>query len=261
MHPKSGGVAMKTIILSVCISLSVAAAQAQDSSGLLEAMSQAGGTAAKTAGWLSENEIIVAFDDTLSDTRARRTWRKDDQSGEMVRAILLNPSLTQADEQSVPYAASVLAGEAAELMLASFPSSAEKRYMIVAYSAETFIGLGGDETALTDEAWAGSVSFWKENKPRRGVRTLADQGQKKLSELEERALSSLDGLRRSSGEAFLLGAFSGNRNVRLNSEIRRSFLGGMSDGVKGRLETIREARKDYKGFKRSDSDRRKALAL
>lgn len=247
--------------LALCMPASAQTVPAPSADAVLEAMSKSGGTAARMASYLAANGVAVEFHDSVSDARARRTWKPGERAGESVRVVRVNPRYAATGEsQALP--ASVLAYEAAELMYAHMPESAEKRYIAVAAAAQSFFELGGDVSAVSDSdpEWARSLSFWKEHGPKSGVKALRKDGAKSLGDLRLSAEEGLDGLRRANAESALYGALSGSRG-RLGWGIRSGYLGQMIEGSKSRLKTIRAAEEDFKEFKKYDKARRRALGL
>jgi len=75
-------------------------------------------------------------------------------------------------------------------MLADFPVSAERSYIISAQMAETYFELGGERILLpnfdgiNDPAAAEAMRLWIENAPDEGVKFLKTRGQNTLKDID-----------------------------------------------------------------------------
>lgn len=144
--------------------------------GVMVAMYDQPGTGEMLVQWLRDNKISVESRDLGAEASAN-----------VKGAIYINPST--AKPASYIYTGALIAREAAELMLADFPDSGEKRYMVAAYTGETFFELGGTRAQMTnmdghvDAKIEESIRLWVENGPEQGVARLDQQGIRCLADL------------------------------------------------------------------------------
>lgn len=185
---------MKTTLAAVILACAAAAAGAQTQASpqaaapnrlidnVMVAMYDAPGTGEMIVQYLRDNGVSVAFDARVPNRSGHATDAKTGKS-----MIGIAPSYQQ-EPVSYRRIGVRIAKEAAELMLADFPESAEKRYMAASRMAETYFELGGTRIDMqnvdgpVDPEAEKLVFLWVENAPDEGVRVLKGQGAQTLDE-------------------------------------------------------------------------------
>ncbi|MCX5793166.1 MAG: hypothetical protein NTY45_13260 [Elusimicrobia bacterium] len=155
---------------------------------VLTAMHDQPGTAEKLVEWLRASKGVVESRDIGGEVSIH-TWLDGLAEGRKIPAIYISPKAMEP--VSYRYLGILIARESGELMLADFPESAEKSYMIASRMSETFFELGGTRMTMSDidghsdARVEESLRLWVENAPFGGVSVLKQRGFKTLKDLED----------------------------------------------------------------------------
>jgi len=155
---------------------------------VLVAMNDAPGTGEKIVQWLRDQNGVVKFMNGIPGSAVHLTLI-DMGTGEKSPAVYIDSKFSK-DPVSYRYLATLIARETSEMMLADFPMSAERAYMISAQTAEAYFELGGERAPLPridgiiDAQAADSMRLWIENAPDQGVKLLKSQGYSTLADLD-----------------------------------------------------------------------------
>jgi len=148
---------------------------------VMTAMNDAPGTGEMLVQWLRERTSLVEFSEDAQVSR--HEWRQYMAEGIQL-VIQINPAMAKKD-RPYPIVGSLIAKEAAEMMLDNFPDSAEKSYMVAARMAEVYLelaGSGADLKAFCNDASyqeaCKKIRLWAEyfTDPASGVAFLHKQG-------------------------------------------------------------------------------------
>lgn len=158
---------------------------------VMVAMYDAPGTGEHLVGWLRKNDATVEFSD-LDDLKSMNGMTLDLATGNKTPAVYIHEKFSKKPV-SYRYIGVLIAQEASKLMLADYPESAERAYMIAANMAHVYFELGGERINLpnfdgiNDPEIAAVLRIWIENAGDGGVAVLSRRGHKPLAGLLKQA--------------------------------------------------------------------------